>query len=174
MGFPILVRCHLYIESGPWFMMAFQNILLLLVVLYAYLRICNHRNKAIKYNKPYWDLHIHHTSRRTKTVTLGKLYQHSLSKIMTCISNNIKSFIWYVIDHPFPNFNDGLTKSPLKSGHWRVITSPYFTWVWLLIHDQIHTKSQKMEETSVSMVTTNIWFPQCHLRNTHWHEWSWQ
>ena len=45
---------------------------------------------------------------------------------------NVKQ--WDVITLQYPNFNDGLTKPPLRLGQWWVITSHCFTWMWLLTH----------------------------------------
>ena len=57
-----------------------------------------------------------------------------LTYIRVCISNYINVFLWDVSTYPCPNWNEGLTKPPLKSGHGRLIASRSFTWMWLLLH----------------------------------------
>ena len=54
---------------------------------------------------------------------LPPLYQHSLMEIWALISNHVNCSVSGFITNPCPNFNDSLTKPPLKFGHVWAITS---------------------------------------------------
>ena len=56
---------------------------------------------------------------------------HRLNKIMTWISNYLRSYTWDAITHPYPNFNGELNKLTGKLVHGLVITSHSFTWMYL-------------------------------------------
>ena len=40
--------------------------------------------------------------------------QHGLTEIRAWMGNYIHCFVWGVAIHPYPDFNGGLTKQPMK------------------------------------------------------------
>ena len=52
---------------------------------------------------------------------------------------DIHNSLWNVITQPCLNIRCGLANVPLKLGHWGIIASHCFVWIWLLIHGLILT-----------------------------------